>query len=111
MQRFDVFFYRSLKMYSTNIFIHFVTENLMFAVLRLNRGGVSSTSISGVEVPPPELSKVAHIPPTDENTGTCPHRLNSRTVVQIDRWNSRTVIQIEHCAARTVFPYRDTLGL
>ena len=41
MQRFDVFFYRSLKMYSTNIFIHIVTENLMIAVLRLNRGGVS----------------------------------------------------------------------
>jgi hypothetical protein len=45
MQRFDVFFYRSLKMYSTNIFIHFVTENLMFAVLRLNRGGVSSSKL------------------------------------------------------------------
>ena len=45
MQRFDVFFYRSLKMYSTNIFIHFVTENLMFAVLRLNRGGVSSSNL------------------------------------------------------------------
>jgi len=45
MQRFDVFFYRSLKMYSTNIFIHFVTENLMFAVLRLNHGGVSSSTL------------------------------------------------------------------
>jgi len=45
MQRFDVFFFRSLKMYSTNIFIHFVTENLMFAVLRLNRGGVSSCKL------------------------------------------------------------------
>ena len=45
MQRFDVFFYRSLKMYSTNIFIPFVTENLMFAVLRLNRGGVSSSKL------------------------------------------------------------------
>ena len=45
MQRFDVFFYRSLKIYSTNIFIHFVTENLMFAVLRLNRGGVSSSKL------------------------------------------------------------------
>ena len=32
MQRFDVFFYRFLKMYSTNILIHFVTENLIFAV-------------------------------------------------------------------------------
>jgi len=45
IQRFDVFFYRSLKMYSTNIFIHFVTENFMFAVLRLNRGGVSSSKL------------------------------------------------------------------
>ena len=45
MQRFDVFFYRSLRMYSTNIFIHFVTENLMFAVLCLNRGGVSSSKL------------------------------------------------------------------
>jgi len=34
MQRFDVFFYRSLKMYSTNILIQLVTENLMFVVLR-----------------------------------------------------------------------------
>ena len=111
---------------ATNIFIHFVTENLVFAVLRLNRGGETcalmsnsvnskrrrlhrrrqrllvnvvvvdasvdawnsvnmhrfdvwcffersrtfdpavglGTSISGVEVPPPELRKVAHIPPT-----------------------------------------------
>jgi len=45
MQRFDVFFYRSLKIYSTNIFLHFVTENLMFAVLRLNSGGVSSSKL------------------------------------------------------------------
>ena len=37
MLRFDVFLYRSLKMYSTNIFLHFVTENLMPAVLPTRR--------------------------------------------------------------------------
>ena len=45
MQRLDVFFYRSLKIYSTNILIHLVTQNLMFLVLCLNRGGVSSSKL------------------------------------------------------------------
>ena len=45
MQRFDVFFYRSLKMYSTNIFINLVAGNFMFVVLRLNRGGVITSKL------------------------------------------------------------------
>jgi len=45
MQGLDVFFCRSLKMNSTNILIHMVNENLMFVVLRLKRGGVSSSKL------------------------------------------------------------------
>ena len=44
MQRFDVFFCRSLKMYPAKILINMVTENLVFVVLRLNRGGGVSSS-------------------------------------------------------------------
>jgi len=38
-------FSSQLSFDSTTIFVHMVTENLMFVVLRLNRGGVSSSKL------------------------------------------------------------------